>query len=160
MLHFTGQMVSDVLEVVSKYGGDVMSSRATLLGRDLSMMLVVKCQLGAEELLKEDLSALDQVKVCIHKATAPDVVYSVPHRHRIKVVRITGMTTQHNHTLTKPQQQQATTPAGLCCISVSTSPRKVSGSSTSPPKWRLHHSQMIRCSSFVVFSTFLFRYDK
>eukprot|EP01061_Rhynchopus_euleeides_P035096 TRINITY_DN5914_c0_g1_i1.p1 TRINITY_DN5914_c0_g1~~TRINITY_DN5914_c0_g1_i1.p1 ORF type:complete len:189 (+),score=74.22 TRINITY_DN5914_c0_g1_i1:389-955(+) len=85
-----GSMVLDVLDAVSKYGGDVHSSRATLLGPDLSMMLVVKCEQEKEAEMQQALKALDQVKVCFHEASAPDVVYSVPHRHRIRVLRMTG----------------------------------------------------------------------
>ena len=87
----TGKMLVDVMDTITKHVGDVQSSRGTVLGRDFSMMLVVKCPQESGQQLEDELCKLEDVKVKTHKATAPDVVYSVPHRHTIKVVRVTGM---------------------------------------------------------------------
>eukprot|EP01064_Diplonema_japonicum_P036394 TRINITY_DN8154_c0_g4_i1.p1 TRINITY_DN8154_c0_g4~~TRINITY_DN8154_c0_g4_i1.p1 ORF type:complete len:215 (+),score=47.99 TRINITY_DN8154_c0_g4_i1:48-647(+) len=85
-----GGMMESITGTVSKHGGDILSSRATLLGRDFSMMLVVKVPKDSTSDLEKALSDLEKVKTCIHPATAPDVQYTLPHKHSVKVLRLTG----------------------------------------------------------------------
>ncbi|KAJ9464040.1 hypothetical protein DIPPA_01017 [Diplonema papillatum] len=89
-----GMMVHDVCDTVARHGGDVLSSRATRLGSDFSMMLVVKCDYERADNLKKDLAGLEDMQLCFHPATAPDVTYTVPHSHTIKVLRVTGHDTK------------------------------------------------------------------
>eukprot|EP01060_Flectonema_neradi_P013627 TRINITY_DN2035_c0_g1_i4.p1 TRINITY_DN2035_c0_g1~~TRINITY_DN2035_c0_g1_i4.p1 ORF type:complete len:213 (+),score=52.75 TRINITY_DN2035_c0_g1_i4:46-639(+) len=85
----TLEMLTDVLV---KGGGDILASRATVLGSELSVMVVYKCAAEKAENLRKSITEgpWEDAEVCIHPSTSPDINYVVPYKHSIKVLRITG----------------------------------------------------------------------
>ena len=95
VVHLAGPHKNSTLEqltdVLTKGEGDILASRATVLGSELSVMVVYKCAMEKAEQLKRSLvEEIPDAKVCIHPSTSPDDNYVVPYKHAIKVLRITG----------------------------------------------------------------------
>eukprot|EP01060_Flectonema_neradi_P017013 TRINITY_DN2366_c0_g1_i2.p1 TRINITY_DN2366_c0_g1~~TRINITY_DN2366_c0_g1_i2.p1 ORF type:complete len:247 (+),score=35.26 TRINITY_DN2366_c0_g1_i2:55-795(+) len=72
IVHVTGPerigMLADVATTVSEHSIDVLSSRASLLGGDFSMMIHVRSKKNALELLTSELKKVSGIEAWVHKS--------------------------------------------------------------------------------------------